>query len=177
MKEFINEQGLDKYDDHDDRKLILQKFFGNGFYSCLLRAERVGKDFFLQDFEKYRKSKDGRAHLTRKYIKWDVTILKHGQMESTKIEDHAYKMLSYFKHLYSQGKTVGTENVRMKKSLGDVVGKGGSKNVSDFVSHVLEYMSHTMGAFGVAVVVMGIILIFSKFQGHFECFLALKQLF
>lgn len=83
LKEFINEQGLDKYEDPEDRKHILQKFFGNGFFSCLLRAKRVGTDFFIEDFTKYADTADGRNHLTRKYIQWDSNILKQGLVNIT----------------------------------------------------------------------------------------------
>ena len=106
LKEFINEEGLDQFEEQEDRKLILQKFFGNGYFSCLIRAKRVGVEFFVEDFTKYSISEEGKKHLTRKYIEWDTEILKKGLKESTTQEDHSYKILSYFKHLYSKGETV-----------------------------------------------------------------------
>lgn len=159
LKEFINEQGLDKFEYEEDRKPILQKFFGNAYYSCLIIAKRVGTDFFIEDFDKFSQNKEGRTFLTRKYIKWDTNIIKKGQMESTGQEDHAYKILSYFKHLYSQGKTVKMKKINTEFIDNSIIN---SKGVGDFIEHLFSYMSHTIGGFGIAIVLMSIILFFSK---------------
>lgn len=46
FKEFLNDQGLNVIEDRDDRAPIVEKFVGNGYYSCLLKAKQIGMDKF-----------------------------------------------------------------------------------------------------------------------------------